>query len=139
MSCWQHGSLFPSIVFHFFVEVCLVVNLIFYHLLSYSTSFLEAFIFGLSLIVNSIHSHTNFIFLLWNIFSSIVCSKLFLLRFPFNKLSVCRWSWHTIELNFINSYMVLEPPSYFLFEGFLKPWFRDTNPSLFVHFSSIRG
>ena len=37
----------------------------------------------------------NFIskILLWNIFSSIVCSKLFLLRFLFDKLFACKWSW----------------------------------------------
>lgn len=64
MSCWQHGSLFPSSMFHMFhlfVKECLVVNLIFYHLPTCSTSFLEAFISGLSLIVNSsIHIAISF-------------------------------------------------------------------------------
>ena len=123
----------------FFVEVFLVVNLIFYLLPACSTSFHEAFIFGLSLCNSYLIFYCKYIFpCLQYIFSSIVCSKLFLLRFLFGKLFACRWSW------WLQSWISSTPTWYQSLPAAscLKD-FRsrdlETNPSLFVHFSSIWG
>ena len=55
---------------------CLVVNIIFYLLLACSTSFYEAFLFGLSFIVK-INLDRNPNFLLCNIHLCDICFKLF--------------------------------------------------------------
>ena len=70
-----------------FVHICLVVNHIVYHLLACSTSFLEAFIFGLSLIVNSFHFHIVILFSYCEILSCpLFASSSLLPRFLFSKL-----------------------------------------------------
>ena len=83
-----------------FVDICLVVNLIFLHLPACSTSFHEAFIFGLSFIVNSFHS-IEILISYCEIFSCVVLtSRSFSLGFSSTSYFHCRWSWHISKARF---------------------------------------
>ena len=100
VSCWQHGSLFPSSIFPPFVDVCLVVNLIFLYLPTCSTSFHEAFLFCLSFIINS-SIHIAILIFYCEIFScAVFASSSCSLGFSSASYLHCRWSWRISGVGF---------------------------------------